>query len=221
MYGEKRELITFQCRTCNAACPVWVDREDLERVKLGVLVRNAFANRGGESYLTAAERELFISGTCDSCWQTLRPAVAHASCKRCGKSVGAPSLCEECFEIAQLCGLVRDFAAAVPHFTGMNAKAKLLDDFARVVIVFGVADGSLSPSELAILGDLLCYLEPEDVTGANAMQISFGYADCILKENPKPVPEAPCSMTALDSHDRATGTHYGPEARSDFVFALW
>lgn len=29
MYGEKRELVRFECRDCGTPCPVWVDREDL------------------------------------------------------------------------------------------------------------------------------------------------------------------------------------------------
>jgi hypothetical protein len=47
MYGEKRELITFQCVMCKVPTPMWVDCEDLERAKLGLPVQFAFASRAG------------------------------------------------------------------------------------------------------------------------------------------------------------------------------
>jgi hypothetical protein len=71
MYGEKRELITFQCSICYAPCPLWADREDVERAKLGMPVQLAFANRMGQSYLSVPELQAFVSGSCHT-WSVFR-----------------------------------------------------------------------------------------------------------------------------------------------------
>lgn len=72
MYGENRKLITRQCITCGTHVAMRVDPEDAERhVKQGVFVQDAFADRNGRPYLTATERELWISKVCDFCWHAL------------------------------------------------------------------------------------------------------------------------------------------------------
>jgi hypothetical protein len=63
LYGEKRELITFQCAVCKVPTPMWVDREDYERAKLGVPVQLAFANRTGQAYLSSPELQFLINSS--------------------------------------------------------------------------------------------------------------------------------------------------------------
>jgi hypothetical protein len=71
MFGEKLELITRQCCVCKKMVAMRVDRDDTDRFAGGVLVRRAFVKRTGEQYLSAGERELFLSGCCDDCWHLL------------------------------------------------------------------------------------------------------------------------------------------------------
>jgi len=75
MYGEKRDrLITIRCVTCQKWTAIRLDPDDFYRhVRDGVYVQHAFARRDGKPYLTSAERELFISAVCDSCWPLLCP----------------------------------------------------------------------------------------------------------------------------------------------------
>jgi hypothetical protein len=71
VFGEKLKLITMQCCVCQRWIALRVDPEDVERHKHGVLVQHAFAARDGKAYLTAAERELFLSQCCNDCWHLL------------------------------------------------------------------------------------------------------------------------------------------------------
>lgn len=72
MFGENLKLITIQCCVCNRMTALRADPEDLWRHReQGVYVQHAFADRAGRPYLTAAERELFLSGCCDDCWNLL------------------------------------------------------------------------------------------------------------------------------------------------------
>lgn len=218
MYGENRQLVTLKCTICGVPCPVWVDPEDWERARLGLFVQHAFSNRAGEPYLTESERELFISGSCDDCFKRIRSSVTLVSCNRCGKAVAAPGLCSNCLEVAQLCQSIKEFVdesarllQIIVNAPLVDIQVMLLDDFARTVIVFGCADGSLAPSELALLADLLCYLGVQD---QNATNIASGYVQNFLKENPRPVPEPPRCIKLFDMFDRASGTRHGEVFRS-------
>lgn len=75
MFGEKLKLTTMQCCVCQRRTALRLDPEDLERHrKQGVFVQHAFVDRTGRPYLTAAERELLLSGCCDKCWDLLCPS---------------------------------------------------------------------------------------------------------------------------------------------------
>lgn len=78
MFGKKLDLITLQCGVCQKWTALRVDLEDLGRHRDGVYVQHAFVHRNGKPYLTAAERELFLSGCCNDCWRLLCPSDAIA-----------------------------------------------------------------------------------------------------------------------------------------------
>ena len=72
MYGTRRtELILIRCRVCGRWLAVRVDPDDLALHAAGVFVQHAFVDRDGTPYLSPAERELFISACCGSCWALL------------------------------------------------------------------------------------------------------------------------------------------------------
>jgi hypothetical protein len=58
---------TFEltCSHCGATHSLLVNSEDIIKYQAGALVQDAFP------YLSAGERELIISRTCDSCWTNL------------------------------------------------------------------------------------------------------------------------------------------------------
>jgi hypothetical protein len=75
MFGEELKLITIQCSVCKKMIALRVDPQDLRRHReQGVYVQHAFIDRAGKPYLTAAERELFLSGCCEDCWNLLCPS---------------------------------------------------------------------------------------------------------------------------------------------------
>ncbi len=79
MFGEKLKLTTMKCGVCRKWIALRLDPEDLERHReQGVFVQDAFVDRAGAPYLTAAERELFLSECCGECWDRLCPANALA-----------------------------------------------------------------------------------------------------------------------------------------------
>lgn len=57
--------IKTHCGCCNKDHYVLVKKEDYEKYKNGALVQNAFP------YLSAAEREMLITGICDACWKKM------------------------------------------------------------------------------------------------------------------------------------------------------
>ena len=57
--------IKFQCRVCGAPATLKVGGEDYARWQWGQVAQDAFP------YLTPAEREWFISETCESCWDKM------------------------------------------------------------------------------------------------------------------------------------------------------
>jgi hypothetical protein len=72
MHGQnKTKLILIRCHLCKRWVVVRVDPDDLQRHLDGVFVQFAFTDKSGRPYLTAAERELFITACCGSCWDLL------------------------------------------------------------------------------------------------------------------------------------------------------
>ena len=75
MYGTNLQLITLQCCVCQQWVALRVDPDDLDRyVKGGVFVQHAFVTRDGKPYLSASERELFITAVCGECYSLLCPS---------------------------------------------------------------------------------------------------------------------------------------------------
>jgi len=58
----------IECFFCDETYHIQVALADLEAWENGMLIQEAMP------YLTAGERELFISGTCDSCWEKMFPS---------------------------------------------------------------------------------------------------------------------------------------------------
>ena len=72
MFGEKKtKLVLVECTYCHKIQVVRIDPDDGERHANGVFVQFAFVDRDGTPYLSPAERELFISACCGSCWDLL------------------------------------------------------------------------------------------------------------------------------------------------------
>jgi hypothetical protein len=71
MYGTNLQVIALRCCVCRQWVALRVDPDDLERYVNGMLVQFAFTKRNGTPYLSPAERELFISACCGSCWDLL------------------------------------------------------------------------------------------------------------------------------------------------------
>lgn len=72
MYGTNLQVIALRCCVCRQWVALRVDMDDLGRhLHNGVCVQHAFVDRDGLPHLTAAERELFLSNVCDSCWHLL------------------------------------------------------------------------------------------------------------------------------------------------------
>ena len=78
MYGINLQVIALRCCVCRKWVALRVDPDDLERHVNGMLVQLAFADCNGTPYLSPAERELFISACCGSCWSLLCPASPTA-----------------------------------------------------------------------------------------------------------------------------------------------
>ena len=55
------------CRMCGEIHPIEVDLEGYQQWKAGALIQNALPT------LSAGERELLISKTCDDCWNKIFP----------------------------------------------------------------------------------------------------------------------------------------------------
>jgi hypothetical protein len=74
MHGRNLStVITLVCVVCRRHVAVRLDADDLERHRDGGLVQDAFADENGVPYLSAAERELFITATCGDCYALLCP----------------------------------------------------------------------------------------------------------------------------------------------------
>jgi len=61
------EPVSIDCVMCKQPVVVHVDMMDVAKWQNGMLIQKAMP------YLTADEREMFISGTCSDCWDKLFP----------------------------------------------------------------------------------------------------------------------------------------------------
>jgi Fe-S-cluster-containing dehydrogenase component len=64
---------TVQCRICDRICSIKVRDEDLKRWKSGVHIQDAMPD------LSAGDRELLISQTCNECWNKMFPPPDDAA----------------------------------------------------------------------------------------------------------------------------------------------
>ena len=62
---KRDEMITVVCRLCRKHYDLLVDLDDVRSWMDGVYIQDAMP------YLSAGERELLISHTCDDCWKVL------------------------------------------------------------------------------------------------------------------------------------------------------
>ena len=60
-----RKPMTVKCAMCNVEHVIMVNPEDILAWQCGDYIQDVLA------YLTAAERELLISQTCDVCWKSI------------------------------------------------------------------------------------------------------------------------------------------------------
>jgi hypothetical protein len=67
VFEKNFEPVSVKCRICRQPVVVEVDMIDIAKWQNGMLIQNAMP------YLTADEREMFISGTCSDCWDKLFP----------------------------------------------------------------------------------------------------------------------------------------------------
>ena len=63
--ANNRKPVSISCSHCLAEYSVMVNPEDIIRWQSGDYIQDCMP------YLSAAERELFISRTCDNCWKNL------------------------------------------------------------------------------------------------------------------------------------------------------
>jgi len=72
MHGTNLSVIALRrCAVCRKFVAVRLDPDDLDRHRSGVPVQDAFTNENGVPYMSAGDRELFISGVCSDCWSLL------------------------------------------------------------------------------------------------------------------------------------------------------
>ena len=65
MIATNQKPMTITCGMCGAEHVIMVNPEDILAWQCGDYIQDVLA------YLTAAERELLISQTCDSCWKSI------------------------------------------------------------------------------------------------------------------------------------------------------
>lgn len=63
--NSRNRTLELQCDHCGFVYSLLINSEDIIRYQSGTLVQDAFP------YLSAGERELIISRTCNSCWTNL------------------------------------------------------------------------------------------------------------------------------------------------------
>lgn len=67
VFEKNFESVSVKCRRCSRNVKMIVDMMDIAKWQNGMLIQNALP------YLTADEREMFISGTCSVCWDEMFP----------------------------------------------------------------------------------------------------------------------------------------------------
>ncbi|MGB8915435.1 MAG: AAA family ATPase [Candidatus Sulfotelmatobacter sp.] len=102
------------------------------------------------------------------------------------------------------------------HFQGIDGQTLLTADFFDVVMVFGLADGSLEPSAtaLSLVALLWCYVDPAMATAANALALASYYAKIFMENHPRPTLQAPSCMNSFSNRDQGNGTEDGKAFRS-------
>jgi len=66
MVAANGQVYDVQCKQCGVVYQIIAEREDVDRwLSGGGYIQDLLP------YLTAAERELLISGTCDVCWKSM------------------------------------------------------------------------------------------------------------------------------------------------------
>ena len=63
--SDNKKPMKIKCAMCDAEHVLFVNPEDILAWQCGDYIQNVL------DYLTAAERELLISQTCDSCWKSM------------------------------------------------------------------------------------------------------------------------------------------------------
>jgi hypothetical protein len=66
--GNRTDLVAPTCRVCKTEYTLFVNFQDVVEWEQGVCIQTAMP------YLSAAERELLISGTCGSCFDEMLPS---------------------------------------------------------------------------------------------------------------------------------------------------
>ena len=66
--AREKTTMWSTCRQCKDQVEMQVYAEDVAAWENGELIQNALP------YLSAGEREVLISGTCDSCWDKMFPS---------------------------------------------------------------------------------------------------------------------------------------------------
>ena len=70
MVAAYNDVIEVPCKRCGVLYTILADREDVASWIMGTgYIQNVLA------YLSASERELLLSGTCDNCWNQMFPKV--------------------------------------------------------------------------------------------------------------------------------------------------
>ena len=66
MVAEYNDVLEVQCKHCSIVYTILANREDIVRWQAGEgYIQDVLA------YLSAGERELLISGTCNNCWTNM------------------------------------------------------------------------------------------------------------------------------------------------------
>ena len=66
MVAAYNDVLEVQCKYCSIVYTILANREDVAKWQAGEgYIQNILA------YLSASERELLISGTCDNCWKSM------------------------------------------------------------------------------------------------------------------------------------------------------
>ena len=68
MVSAYNDVLEVPCKYCGISYTILADREDVKKWVAGEgYIQDVLA------YLSAGERELLISGTCDNCWKSFYP----------------------------------------------------------------------------------------------------------------------------------------------------